>query len=257
MQFELHSPDLLIRATDAREVAEICDHFRLDITKHTDMLIEGRMTHVVLGAKRPWFHLFADVGFEFLQPYYDLLKKVTGYDGPAFEIAAPRYPGNHCVNLCHTHIVADAAISAAGYHAECFIQAGDWNGQPASWHAPRNLAGYLREALGATKQEPEFIEGVAGWVRRNPNYARVRHAPHPACTSTKLFEAIFGHWLEAHATPEQRELWAQGDACYRGVCRDTLASSMLRNYSNDFHINGYKDRVTFEQFQAAGKAVSA
>jgi hypothetical protein len=254
MEFELRSPDLLIRATTAKEVAEICEHFRMDITKHTDALIEGTMTHIVMGGDRPWLHLFADVGFEFLQPYYDLLKKVTGYDGAPFEIAAPRYPDHHVVNLCHTHIVTDAAIDATGYHAECFIRAEDWNGQPAAVHAERNLAEYLREVLGDRRQEPQYIRLENGWMKENPRYPNTRHAPHPACTSWRLFEAIFAHWMDHHATTEQVALWTQGEICHRTICKsESLAASMLRNYSNDFHINSYKDRVSFEQFQVAGK----
>lgn len=256
MNFTLIPPDLVIEATTAREVAEICQHFRLDITKYTDHLVEGRMLHTISGAKRPWFHLFAEVPFDFLQPYYDLLKKVTGYGGPAFEIAAPRYPGGSCVNLCHTHIVVDAAISAAGYHAECFIQAEDWNGQPAAVRAKANLAKYLRDALGATEHEPEYIEfGFGGTLRRNPNYLKT-HAPHPVCTSAKLFEALMEHWLEWCANEVQRELWAQGEACYRTVCRASLASSMLISYNDGFHIENYNRTVSFAEFHAAGKAVA-
>lgn len=244
--------DLAIEATTTKEVDELCKHLRLDVMRHIDDLVAGRMTHVVSGAKRPWFHIFADVGFEFLQPYYDLLTKVTGYTGPAFEIAAPRYPGSYCVNLCHTHIVVDAAIDATGYRTECFIQAGDWNGQPAAWHAPRNLAGYLRAGLGATKSEPQYIRLGNNMLKENPNYLKT-HAPHPACTSVKLFEALMEHWLERCANESQRELWAQGDACYRTVCRGSLASSMLISHADGFHIENYKRTVPFAEFHAAGK----
>lgn len=251
MQFELRSPDLHIRATTAKEVAEICKHFNLDITKHTDALIEGSLGHIISGAKHPWFHLFADVGFEFLQPYYDLLKKITGYDGAPFEIAAPRYPDSHCVNLCHTHIVVDAAISAAGYHAEGFIQSQDWNGKPAAVRAVANFNEYLRASLGFTKSEPQYIRLDNGWLKENPNYLR-RHAPQPACTSWRLFEVLMTHWLDHHATPEQVALWVRGDACHRTVCKtETLAASMLR-HCDGFHVDNYRRHVTFDEFKALG-----
>ena len=255
MEFTLTpTNDLTIKAVTAKEVAEMCEHFRLDITKHTDQLVAGEMTYTVSGEKRPWFHLFADVPFEFLQPYYDLLKKITGYTGPAFEIAAPRYPGSrHVVNLQYTHIVVDAAIDATGYHAEVFLQAEDWNGELAAVRAPRNFDEYLREDLGARKHEPEFIRLGNGLLKENPKYLH-RYPPHAALTSASLFEAIFNHWFREHATRAQVELWRAGEVAYRTVCKTgTLAASMLRNYSSEFHIENYRRTVTFAEFQAAGQ----
>jgi hypothetical protein len=255
MNFELSDHhDLIIRANTAKEVAELCEHFRFDITKHTDKLVAGEMTHTVSGAKRPWFHQFAVVPFSFLQPYYDLLKKVTGYSGAPFEISAPRYPDSrHRQNLCHTHIVVDAAIGADGYHAEGFIQAEDWNGQPADVRAERNFNEYLRAALGDTKREPQYLRAGNNYLIENPNYLR-RHAPHPAAASTALFEAIFSHWLTNHATDAQRDLWAEGEACFGTVVKsETLAASMLRNYDGRFHIENYNRSVTLDEFKALGQ----
>lgn len=251
MKFEHHHPDLTIIATTGKEIEELCKHFRLPIADHVDDLIAGTMAHTVSGAKRPWFHLTATVPFTFLQPYYDVLKKVTGYDGAPFLITHDRlkYGYSRDQALCHTHIVEVATISDIGYTATGFIQSQDWNGETATVRAPRHFDGYLRAHLGQTEQEPEYIQYSNGLLSRNPKYGRVDHPPHPAASSEAVFEVIFGHWLDNVASAAQQAAYVEGDICYRMVCKAPLCHELLRNYSGAFHINNYKERITFEQFK--------
>ncbi len=255
MNFTLTNGELHITATTGTEIAELCKHFNLKVEDHVDDLIAGTMSYASRSIKRPWFAVTADVPFIFLKPYYDLLAKVTGYDGPPFDIVDERlrYPGGYCKNLCHTHIVTTARIGADGYHADGFIASEDWDGKKAADRAPYHFNEYCRAALGATKSEPEYIEMNNGLLRRNPNYMKT-HAPHPQVTSERLFETIFQRWLDNVATLAQQVAYVEGDQCHHTVCKDSLAASFLRGYNNGFHINKYADLITFEQFKELGNA---
>lgn len=253
MKFTLTNGALTIRATSAKEVKELLDHFRLDVTAHIDDLVKGHLEHVSFNAKRPWFAVGAQVPFTFLQPYYDRLKQITGYAGPAFDIVGDRlrYCSRRLTSLCHTHLVTEACISAQGYQAIGFIASEDWNGRPADERAVTNFNEYLREHLGDRKSEPEFLEINSGLLRRNPNYGK-RYPPHPAAKSEAVFEVIFSHWLHTLASREQIALFIEAAACYKTVVKSTSLAAALLHLVREFHLEHYSRTVTFEQFQEMG-----
>lgn len=259
MKFSFLSPDLHIHATTGQEIAELCKHFNLPIEKHVDDLIKGSMTYVASGAKHPWFELgafaaAASVSFDFLKPYYDRLKTITGYDGPAFAVSdcRLRYGGRRSNNnLCHTHIVTDAFIDENGYHAHGFIRSQDWYGKTAAERAPVGFNGYLREHLGHTKSEPEYERLNNGLLRENPNYMK-RHAPEPAAASEAVFEVIFDYWLDNHASKAQVELYDAAADCYATVVKSSSLAAGLMKTVREFHVDGYSRIVTFDQFKEMG-----
>lgn len=243
-------PSLTFTATTGAEVVELCKHFNLSIADLGAEIGAGTMTHTSQDIKRPWFAISSDVPYSYLKPYYDLLLEKVAYDGAPFAITDDRlrYLGGYCKNLCHTHIVEGAYIDADGYHAVGFIQPQSWDGKPAAERAPRLFNEHLRASLGETKSEPEFIEMSGSLLRRNPNYMK-RHQPQPAVASAALFELLFEHWLANHASDAQRDILAEGDACHRGVCRDSLAASFLCGHNNGFYIDNYKRLVTFDELK--------
>lgn len=253
MKFSLNNGKLTISAESTAEVKEMLDHYRKDVTQHIDALISGQFEVTTGTERRPYFAQSVSVPFEFLAPYYTLLERVTGYTGEPFTIDnAPRYGDSRSrVNLCHTHIVTYASVDANGMHFEGFNCAEDWNNRTAEENAKRYYAEYVRASIGYTKSEPEFIRtGWGGNMKRNPNYMK-RHYPEAKATSASLFEFLFNHWLANVANDAQRVLWAEGEKCFRTVVKaESLASSMVRNYSDNFHIDGYSKSVTFAEFQA-------
>lgn len=255
MIFSLDDGLLTISAdNNMHEVKEIFDHFRIDTVENINSLASGFYVHIAGSKKRPYYPQSASVPFDFLKPYYDLLERITGYAGEAFEIESPllRYcRGGKWGSLCHTHIVTRAFIDANGYHAEGYQAAEDWNGRTGEENAKRYFADYLREPLGFRKQEPEFIRAGNNHLIPNPNYMK-RWPVTPKADNATVFELIFNHWLLAHATPGQINLYTNGDKCHRSVCKtETLAASFIRNYSSSFHIDNYTGNVKFEDFQKA------
>lgn len=256
MKFALQGKDLLVTAENPEEVKEVIKHYSLDVFQYVSAVSTGFLQYTSKARRRDnaqWFTLEAQIGPEWLTPYMDKLRHITGYTGPIPTIEdAPRYGWHHIDYLCHTHIVEKAQISPLGYLASGFLECGDWNGKLAADRAMPYFVGCIKSGLGDTKHEPEMICLNNGLFKKNPNYMK-QHAPHPAAKSLAIFLAIFNWWRTEVATPGQREALDQAEEAYRCISKSKTAfvESLMRGYSG-FHkayTNDSSGYVTFTQFK--------
>ena len=254
MKFQiLDNGSLQITAETAAEVKEIVTHYKLDILQYVDALSAGMLTYEVKPSSRDnsaWFAVSSFVDPAWLKPYMVRLEKITGYYGPTPTIEdTPKYPGSPWAhNLQYTHIVTQSKITSEGMVFEGFINCGDWNKKKAAERAVPMFADYVRENLGARKHEPEFISLNNGLFQRNPKYL-TRHAPHPECSSSSLFDCLLTWWLNTQATECQKDIMVRALACHVSVCKtDTLGSWLIREYQG-LRTSWESPLVTYEQFK--------
>lgn len=255
MQFAIIDKALQVAAETPADVLEMLKHYRLDILQHADALASGHLVHTVPGGKDggQWFAITSVLGSEWAAPYLARLAHLTGYTGPVPAIECPRYPGSIAAHhLQHTHIVESATLGSDGFVFRGYVHSQDWNGRTARDRYAARFAECVREGVGATKTEPEFLPvGNGGLLKRNPNYLR-RHAPHPAASSASVLGAIYQWWLDAKATPGQRGIIARCMANHHTVCpRDDLGSYFLRMYDAGYRVDWGAPLVSFTEF--AGK----
>lgn len=195
MKFQMTPEGMLFIADQSPEdVHELLKFFRLKITDHLPELTAGHMEYL---SKASWFEVSTILGAEWLAPYLKKLGEFT--DTPVPEMT-PLPWNEYNWSICHTHLVEKAWFEDGCYVSEGYIIGREWNGQTAEVRAERNYAEYVRDFVGATKQEPEFIDKGYGRESKNPNYMK-RHYPHPEFSSKNLFLTL----LKATATPAQLE----------------------------------------------------
>jgi hypothetical protein len=211
---------ITVTAETSKEVIELADHFRMYDKDEPEQLIAlaeaikaGTLTYTSKpNAKRPWFRCESALDYEFTQPYEDLLRKITGFDGgtlPDMDLTP-----FHARRLCHTHITAEARFKNGHYCYVVFIQAEDWNGKTAAERADINAEDYTQEDLGHRQHEREYIETRGGHMVRNPNYLK-RHRARPALGCTWLWAALFNWWRMNKASAAQRAALDQCDETHK------------------------------------------
>jgi hypothetical protein len=239
MKFQIDNGTLQIVAESGAESLEIVNHYKIDPLKNLQEIAAGSLAHTdkPSGRDNPqWFEVSRHVDPAFFAPYAALLQRWTGFADIIPEIDAPKYPGGYCVNLCHTHIVERATMSADGFTFWGYCTGSEWNGNDPETYANRKFAEYVAAAVGHVKQEREFIELNNGLLKRNPNYMR-RHAPEPRATSAVVFEALLQWWLASHATEGQKQIVAAASQNHKTVCkRDTLGDWLIREYAPGWRV---------------------
>ena len=233
MKYHLHQNILHISAESAQESLNLLSHFKLlnpislliqqgtpesketaaaewlkHVAEKVQEAIAGNCSYAFAGnAKIKWFEVKASLPISVLQPYLDLLKKITGYSGeiPEFEFSYPSY------GLLHTHIVSKCLVSSAGIQLAGFMRSEDWNGKSAEERATPSFVDYTFEAFGYRPFEPEFLAKDNGCYQRNPKYATVRHSAKTGLGMPELWEALFSWWRQTHATVEQQAILLLGE----------------------------------------------
>lgn len=178
-----------------------------------DGIKNGNLRHVVEAQpKRPWFAVEAHLGPEYVAPYADALKRMVGYAGDIPELV---FQDSVWWGLRPTHIRAHCTFSSAGVHSTGFIQAEDWNGQPAASRARLNFVDYEQEAFGFRPFEREFKHAGGGaWVP-NPDYGRKHHAAQPGFCNAEIWGCLVAWWRREHANRAQRQLMDAAEATAR------------------------------------------
>lgn len=254
MKFEIANDGFLeITAQTPAEVREVLKEFDLDPFEYVEALSTGTLVHRAAPPRRDngaWFECEYTAGPEWLKPYMERLKTITGYEGaiPTIE-DAPRFDRTFA-NLCPTHNMASARLDAKGYTAKGYVQCGDWAGRKAVDRAPGYFAESIQMKLGDQKHEPEMIQiGDGGLYKRNPNYMK-HYAPHAAATNATLFGALLQWWLDTHANAAQRKVVADAIACHQSVCKtDTLGAWMLRSYEGGWRTGWDQPVITYVEWQ--------
>lgn len=193
MKFQLTPGGMLFTADQSPEdVHELLKFFKLSITEHLTELVAGHMEYL---HKAPWFEVCTILGSEWLAPYLKRLEIFTDTPVPDH---TPLPWNEYDWPICHTHLVTKAWFEDGCYISEGYIRSQDWNGQSAEVRADKNYVEYVRDFVGHTMQEPEYIMGNYGRKCKNPRYLLINRAK-PALNSKRLFTAL----LKATATPGQ------------------------------------------------------
>ncbi len=244
--------ELTVVAETNKEVRDVFMHFRIpeDTQSFIDALTKGSYVHVSRPKERFWFPVSATVFPEFIAPYLEKLKEITGFDADLGTIN-PAPWNDYGFALVHTHIVSHAEINEYGYVCNGFIQSQDWNGKTARHLADINFEEYVRKFLGVTYREPEFIlsGGWGGQMKLNPNYLKTHYAK-PGIESLAIWQCIFETWCERFATPGQRAVIDDARSCYSQISKGNRAftDSLLRGYSA-FVVKNWTEKTTFEEFK--------
>jgi hypothetical protein len=252
---------LHVTAETTAEVMEVWQHYRLAQTPESIISMAaavqaGTYEHVsVAKVARPWFDV--DVYLDrSLKPYQDLLKRLTGYDGPLPDMGLT---AKHPHRLCYTRITNSVEIKDGMIHSHVYMQAEDWNKRDAATNAQINADDYEMEYFGKRHHEPEYIHDRQGNPRHNPNYLQ-RNRAKPGLGCPWLWDVIFGWWRETHASERQRELLAGVDALDSGrhgrdysIQKGGGDEAVLSSYSlYVLDPNGKCAVYTWEQFKAMG-----
>jgi len=256
MKFAItHDGFLEITAETPAEVRELMKEFQLDPFQHAEAFATGAL---VYRAEPPqgrengaWFKCEYTAGPEWIKPYMDRLKAITGYDGPIPEIeSAPLFENDTFRNLCPTHFMESAWLHAGGYTARGYVRCGDWCGRKAADRAPGYFAESIKKKLGGQKHEPEMIPLNNGLYKRNPHYGTRFHPPHPEATNAALFGALLNWWLQTHANDAQRKVVAEALACHRMVSKTmTLGEWALRSYEGGWRTAWHKPVLKYAEWQ--------
>jgi hypothetical protein len=254
MRFSIVDKALHVSSDTPLEALEIIKHYKLDTLQHAEALGTGQLTHICKPGRNngEWFAVSSVLGADWIAPYLKRLVHLTGFPGPVPRIPGPKYPGGYAENLCHTHIVESVTLGEFGLEFHGFVHSADWNGRTAAQRYQACFDECVREAVGDTKREPEFVHvGNGGLMRHNPNYLK-RHAPHPAATSARILECLMSWWLENRATPCQRDIIAQCIANHRTVCpRDGMGEYFLRMHDQGYRTSWGGPLVSFDEFKGA------
>lgn len=243
---------LTVTAESSKEVQEVFKHFALDSSREDFIkaLVDARYVLTLTPAKRLWYPVSAEADARWLAPYFDLLRKITGFTGDLGDIeGAPCSDYSHI--LMHTHIVTESWIRGGKYGSRGFISSEDWNGQTAEKRAEINFTEYVQNFLGTTYNEPEYVTLGNGLLQHNKNYLK-RHHPQPALASQALWATIFETWLARHATEGQKALLVAAKKCHQTVCKGERAftDSLMREYRG-VHTDNYTKSYTFADIHAA------
>ena len=282
MKFEHNPQCLTITAKTVREALRIAEHYKLltpviadtpvspedlpqfearlgeriaQMTATLDAVKSGCLSHDATATeKRPWFAANVDLGPDAVAPYLALLTRVTGYTGEVPLLDLP-YKGG---GLLHTHIVERFQVGSEGVRVTGFIQAEDWNGQPAATRAAANFHEYVVETIGFRRHEPEYL--VAGNNVRvpNPKYLH-RHAPEHGLGSPLLWQGLFTWWRLTVANDAQRAALDRVDATAKAnrldpdwAIRESGAAQCSLVGTNGLHL-AYTETggmLTWAEFQA-------
>lgn len=245
---------LKITAENKAEVRAIIEHFRLDPFDHMPEMEVGGMDYLHHAYKRDngeWFQVKGSLGSAWVEPYLDLLHRVTGYTLTECDTIPLRPHGKADWLLCHTHIEERTTMDAGGVHSEGYQRSQDWNGKTAKERAPGYFLRCLRSCYGKEDPCPEFIQAGNNHYVRNPEFSSGRDRSKPGIGSESVVEDVFNWWLANKATEAQKEIWAKAEACYRSVCRSSYASSLTRNYERGIRVawDGEGSMISFEDFQ--------
>lgn len=253
MKFQVIDKELHIECENARDVVEAVKHFNFDIAEHAEAIANGALSIVRKSSRQnngAWFECEYTTQVEYLRPYFDKLKQITGYCGELPTIDAPCYERK--MNLCYTHIVDHAQITPEGFKAHGFIESQDWHGKTAQERAPVQFREYIVAEIGDTKHEREFIELDSGLLKRNPNYLK-RHYPHAALANRALWACLWAWWFDTFATDEQKAIIKQTEDNHRTVCKtESLSDFLMRSYENGFRTTWGNPLISFDQFQKMG-----
>lgn len=246
MRFEQRTTtSLTFIAETPYEVLDLLNHFRLDQIKHLPELNKGFMEYTSNPKKRFWYPVTAELSPEWMDPYYKLLERITGYSGKLIDLDPAPSPG-----LCHTHVVQTSRVRNGVYFNEGFIQAEDWNGQDAEYRAAKNFDEYTKAFIGHITLDPEYLMDEFGRERRNPNYLR-RNPATPALEKKELFTALFKEWEKLHATEGQKLLIQKGIECERTIRCNFYERFVTSPWADSFHIENHTKQVSYSDFQRA------
>ena len=205
---------MVVTATTVAEKMDTIQHFRLfdgDPLKAAKAISSKKPLVVTKSGGRDngaWFQIESSLDVPFSTPYYEELRKRTGYEGRGIlpdigaEFLTPRYPRGP---LRYTHYVRGIWTGHGHVCFDALVHSQDWNGRKAGDRAQPYAETNIAREIGDTKIEREFMELGNGLLRRNPNYLR-QHAPHPALTAQWFFSALVDWWLANEANEAQREL---------------------------------------------------
>jgi hypothetical protein len=261
---------LTVYADGRNEVYDLARHFNVfkkddpdELIKFAEALKAGKLEYQSPPeGRRPWYLVKGRVNERFVEPYWQLLKRITGHEGHFDLHLTNRHPNR----LCHTHMTLACSL-ATDYLYEIIIQAEDWNGKAAADRAVANALDYAEECLGYRPHEREFVQKSNGAYYQNPNYLK-RHSAKPGLGAPWLWETIFGAWRYRPdcATDEQRSILDEADAAKAAVKLIDSDYILRRSGGDCAHLVGcaglylsYKEPVrhmTWEQFAAMGRGVT-
>ena len=226
--------------------------------KLVEIVSAGELTHSLQSDKLPWFEINGTVENEFVAPYLEKLKRITGCELsvlPDMELTDV-FPDR----LKHTYLLNRLWIEFGSVCYQCFGNAEKWNGKSAAVNAENYVTRYMAEEFAHEPLTPEFIANRNGTYSRNPEYATGRKQKLvPQVTADWFMSALFAWWEAEKATPEQKAIIA-GNLLggkyspwwndYQGVYVADDAGPI------DWDGNGAKARhVKWEEFAALGAAV--
>lgn len=219
---DISAESLIVTAETPLEVLWVWKHYRLDAgtpdgaVAMAQAIQTGTYTHTTAPHdKSKWFDV--DVYLNALAPYTNLLKQVTGFDITPGELPNMDLTADYPDRLGFTHLVDACGIVGGMFHAHVYINAEEWNGQPAEVRAQVNAEDYVMEDVGKRKHEREYITAGNGHMVANPQYLK-RHRAEAGLGAPWLWKRIFSWWRANHASPAQFELLAAADAMpkYKG-----------------------------------------
>lgn len=202
---------LTIEATTENEVMELHDyqHFGKltadQVKTLADELHDGyKSVTLPKSQKRPAFQVEVLLPEQYLQPYFDLLRVLTGYNGDDF----PEYfdlTDKHTKRLKKTHITTSAAINLKRYVATIIVESEPYNGKTAQERATATAHDYAAEDIGHRPFNREFVPTANGQYKENPDHGKHLKAQ-PAAHCHWLWNAMFQWWRSNKATAAQQQL---------------------------------------------------
>lgn len=188
---------------------------------------------------------------DFIKPYLERLKSLTGYEFPEdkkIEIHLLR-------GVFHTHTMVRTYIHAGILYGHGIGQAyGHGGGEKMNEterdnYAEKRLLECMNQAIAKTiihPDVPEYIQDRNGWgMVRNPKWRANKIEYAPGTESEKLWQELFGLFVEMGATPEQKEILKR-KAYYRN---EKEKFPTLHDYQG-IHLDGYKTNCSWEDFKA-------
>jgi hypothetical protein len=256
-------------ASSLKQKVRLFDHFKIfDMSDPTQMIAMAEAlqspepyTHELTSPpstapgvhsnnpNKGWFLTTATLDLEWSTPYFNLLKRRTGFEGrgilPDIDLAG----ADRWQNISHTHFTKRRWFEHGHFCMETVNSASDWNGKPAADLATRYAKRQALHDIAQTIPEPEYIQCGNGMFKHNPRYANGVERWQAGTYSEEIWWALCDWWLATHANEAQKACIAASEAIHQ---KNVRGKSDLHNNRNGYHLqyDWHYPALTWEEFQA-------